>query len=858
MTETAVRPVEEERRRDGLPAGTTTLFVLLIAAVLATTSAVFFGFNYSMSQDRWSATTWMALGLSLVIAGAGAHYLVHPLWMRRRAALVKLSEKDSPELLKELHGLCDVAGVPRPTFMLAPYARKTFAGQAFGRLGNRMVRIDSGLVALRGLSAPAFRAIVLHELAHLRNRDVDLTYWTVAIWRSFVVVSVLPLAWQMITDLGTWWRDVRIALSMAVLTSLILFTRNAVLRSRELHADARLARWDDTEAAQALHRAVERQADRSEQDTVFKRVWDDHPHPRRRLAVIEDRDLLNQPRLWELFALGVLVPTLLGNFYALFGSVLEGLPGLAPFLVVIPVSAALVGAVTLSVVRTGKSRRLLVIPLVLSAGYLVGEATALVNNSANRHAMFGEWEGTDLRTVVTAIGALCATFVLLVVWAASATTALEEAGRRVRSVVTTVSAVGTVALVPWLMIWWTIRSDPAMTVSSVAGSSAQGMPSGAQTGYDTVVGAMLDLSTLLQNSAFLRGSVHEPGLVLGMVLLWLVPLAIACRARDNPIASAVRRDVRRVLVLSVAAGALCLALFVLNLLVPLPEAAAMDTAALVAQLTLALVIPLVTTRLRPLLVLMGTTLVATVAALVPVLAWVTCTGTDCATRTSSLPAIAVYWHNKIVFGAVVAIPVVLVVVVLMTLARVSPRRAPEAQAERLGPVSLVGSSTVILCLLVASVLPGAGRWLPFQRAVTTHECLIGTWREVEGHRTATINGVEVAITTKGQVWTINADGTARWDFEAGAVHTGVYEGVPVIMAITGTANLRYETEDDTIHTRATGVSGSLTARIGNEPEELHPLTAVMSPDRSLDTKCGGDQLIISDGDWEQKLERVRN
>jgi len=33
-----------------------------------------------------------------------------------------------------------------------------------------------------------FRAVVLHELAHVRNRDIDITYATVAIWRIHLVL----------------------------------------------------------------------------------------------------------------------------------------------------------------------------------------------------------------------------------------------------------------------------------------------------------------------------------------------------------------------------------------------------------------------------------------------------------------------------------------------------------------------------------------------------------------------------------------------------------------------------------------------------------------------------------------------
>lgn len=130
-----------------------------------------------------------------------------------------------------------------------------------------------------------------------------------------------------------------------------------------------------------------------------------------------------------------------------------------------------------------------------------------------------------------------------------------------------VSAVGAVALVPWLLIGWTTRSNAALTVSSIDENTGHGLPDGLPTGYGAVLRGLQDVLALPQDSVLLRGSVYEPGLVLGVVLLWLVPVVLACRARGNPLASAVRRDVRRVLALSAAGAALCLVLFGLHVLV---------------------------------------------------------------------------------------------------------------------------------------------------------------------------------------------------------------------------------------------------------------------------------------------------
>src|SRR5205823_4879351 len=124
--------------------------------------------------------------------------------------------------------------------------------------GRRYVQLDAALVDTFATDPAAFRAVVLHELAHLRNRDVDVTYLTIAIWRSFVALAVLPLVLLLLhpslfaTPLR--WRLaelspsllLRAGVAMLVLAGLVYLTRNAVLRTRELYADARTAGFAPT------------------------------------------------------------------------------------------------------------------------------------------------------------------------------------------------------------------------------------------------------------------------------------------------------------------------------------------------------------------------------------------------------------------------------------------------------------------------------------------------------------------------------------------------------------------------------------------------------------------------------------
>src|SRR4051812_6020271 len=321
-------PSEPEEPREPpirLPAGTTTLFVLLIASVLATTWIVFFTLNFAV-PIRWPAEAWMALGTGLVFGLAGVLYWLHPWWIRRRSRLRELTPENSRLLVEELHGLCGLAGVQPPTFLLAPYAVKSVNGLAFGHARERAVRLDMGLVLARGRSPEGFRAVVLHELAHLRNRDVDLTYLSVAIVRAFVVEALPVMTWLTVraTVAGAspnWWSALLVVGSLTALTLLVYLTRNALLRARELYAEAQVPGWDKAGAGAARRAVLGKEAGSAPPDRLVHRVRDDHPHPSRRLATLEDPELLVRPRLWELFTVGVVAAILLGNGFVFFASV---------------------------------------------------------------------------------------------------------------------------------------------------------------------------------------------------------------------------------------------------------------------------------------------------------------------------------------------------------------------------------------------------------------------------------------------------------------------------------------------------------------------------------------------------------
>jgi Peptidase family M48 len=106
----------------------------------------------------------------------------------------------------------------------------------------------------------AFEAVILHELAHIRNKDVNQTYLAIAIWRAFVLAALLPLA-GLLTLSHVPISAPRVLWRVAVSALTVYLLRNSVLRSREFGADARVREFDPDTSLGAVLSACRRAAD---------------------------------------------------------------------------------------------------------------------------------------------------------------------------------------------------------------------------------------------------------------------------------------------------------------------------------------------------------------------------------------------------------------------------------------------------------------------------------------------------------------------------------------------------------------------------------------------------------------------
>ncbi|WP_155375332.1 M48 family metalloprotease [Catellatospora vulcania] len=389
---------------------------------------------------------WILAGLVLLLAVALALYLAAPWWTRRRAGLVPVTAADFPRLHAALCDLTTEIGLRRPPrFVLDPHAVAP-GGLAFGRTGRYWVRINAGLVPLRITDPAAFRAVVLHELAHLRNRDVDIAYATMALWRAFVALALLPMAVAIVhprifVDPSTppwvsadYPREVLNSGSRTVLfVGIVYLVRNSVLRAREILADARAAQHG---AADGLRRVMAATAAR-ETRLSWRRRFGVHPAAAARLHAIDHPLTTLRPGFGELFGAGVTTMLATGSltFVAGLGLPHDGTPSgrYLAWLVAPVVVGVLAVAAWRAELLSAHGPRVPVLPAALgfSLGCLLGDLASILNTvgawgvfgssaTGGRIALAGSVEVGGVSLTAGLVGAASFTVGILLLAAASA------------------------------------------------------------------------------------------------------------------------------------------------------------------------------------------------------------------------------------------------------------------------------------------------------------------------------------------------------------------------------------------------------------------------------------------------------
>ncbi len=268
---------EKQLNPFALPSETDSRFNLFaIAAVMWVLNwTVMIGAWLEMANDDSASTQtaevssglWLQIGMpAAIIILAVILYFLHPQRIIRRQQLQSFDPMKDAAFSQAIERLSIVTELPKlPKVMLNQ--TKRIGGQVFGLRGRYILRLDDGLrLALR--KAPAtFRAIVLHELAHIANRDIGRTYFSQALWTATVWLTIAPLLLVLSYELigsrlpllldGSFTaadlqKLLRVSLpdflfilfQCCIGLLLVAAIRASLLRVRETYADLRVATWE--------------------------------------------------------------------------------------------------------------------------------------------------------------------------------------------------------------------------------------------------------------------------------------------------------------------------------------------------------------------------------------------------------------------------------------------------------------------------------------------------------------------------------------------------------------------------------------------------------------------------------------
>ena len=545
-------------------------------------------FSACLNAANRDVLWWMVGGTAGLIVLAIVFVLAAPRWIERRRKLEPLTEEEAPVVLGRLRELVRESGLDEePRFRWNPLD-PTPTGLAYGYAGTYSVALTGGLVTRQIVDPPAFDAVIRHELAHIRNRDVSTTYATLALWYAFLVAAVAPFFVTLLDNGaegigGLTWR-------VLALAALVYGTRNAVLRSREIYADVRASAG--TGRIAGLRRVLASLP--KPPDAIVARLRRLHPNPAVRLAALDDTRPLFRFSPLVAFGSGVAATIAYESVVTLVSFFVDD-PIDMRFVAALAFAPFAVGIVgygiwraTFAAVAEGRPGIPTVkIGFALAAGFLLGPElslaqTVLTDDDALLESML---KGNDLLWGAGLVLGL----VLFTGWLGTVASywarSLGNRPPRRPAFLSLVAATG--VLSAFMGVFYVARDLRDAIDFSIEGSKVQH----AQVAETAWAGPVW-LWQAMMDPAFLV-VVHRPFIVPALVLLWLVPLAavlVARRRRDGSADWAFLESggelrqrplalhVRRPLAIGLAAGLAFLA-FLLVLRISLHNGVAAETRA---------------------------------------------------------------------------------------------------------------------------------------------------------------------------------------------------------------------------------------------------------------------------------------
>ncbi|MBL8014046.1 MAG: M48 family metalloprotease [Candidatus Omnitrophica bacterium] len=203
-----------------------TRMFLLIAALFAIVYAVMVMVGISIGVGSFYTYLVMAIGMMFF------QYMIGPKIIEWSSQVKYIKREDNPKLFGMVEDLARRANMPMPRVCISPMAIPN--AFAFGRgIRDGRVCVMQGIIDL--LNDDELRAVLGHELAHIKNRDV----------LTITMISVIPmvlyhLAWQMMYSRRRD-RDGNSTALFGLIAFLFYFITNLLVlygsRIREYYAD---------------------------------------------------------------------------------------------------------------------------------------------------------------------------------------------------------------------------------------------------------------------------------------------------------------------------------------------------------------------------------------------------------------------------------------------------------------------------------------------------------------------------------------------------------------------------------------------------------------------------------------------
>jgi Zn-dependent protease with chaperone function len=248
------------------------------------------------------AALWKMGGVVLVILVAAAFYYLYPTWKLKTGRLEPISSSELPELEHELQSIVQAARLSEPlVFVWNPLA--TDLPVVFGHRDKYYVALSGSFIAQYFYGdKESFRAILLHELAHIHNGDVHKTYFTMSLWLAFMTTTLAPALLIAFWRLATlrWMDAVPLLLDAILWTAVIILSGLAVLRAREYYADVRASVWGRISQIDRVLAALSEPVSEG-----WRRYLQFHPNPKERRQVVEDPSRLLGLSFAGAFGIGI-------------------------------------------------------------------------------------------------------------------------------------------------------------------------------------------------------------------------------------------------------------------------------------------------------------------------------------------------------------------------------------------------------------------------------------------------------------------------------------------------------------------------------------------------------------------------